>query len=78
MSPATRMRRRITVLLHMVTAFTVMILLAQLWLFTVALDAMQSPEAPAAVVVAALVASLPGFAAVYILIRYFLRAEEQH
>ena len=78
MSPTTRMRRRITVVLHMVMAFTVMILLAQLWLFTVALDAMQSREASAAVVVAALVVSLLGFAAVYILIRYFLRAEEQH
>lgn len=78
MSPTTRMRSRITVVLHMVMAFTVTILLAQLWLFTVALDAMESHEASPAIVVAALVFSLLGSSAIYILIRYFLRAEEHH
>ena len=37
MSPKVRLRQRIRVVLNMVMAFVVMILLAQLWLFTVTL-----------------------------------------
>ena len=57
------------VILNMVTAFVVMILLAQLWLFTVAVDA--APRIAAA----ALVCSLAGLAAVFALIRFFFKAE---
>lgn len=75
MSPTVRMRHRISVVLHMVMAFIVTILLAQLWLFTVALDAMESREASAAVAIAALIFSILGCGAVWALIRFFLRAE---
>ena len=63
------------VVLNMVTAFVVMILLAQLWLFTVTLDAMESRAAPAQVAIAALVCSFVGCAAVWALIRFFLKSE---
>jgi hypothetical protein len=53
----------------MVTAFVVMILLTQLWLFSVAVDA--APKIAAA----ALLCSLAGLAAVFALIRFFLKAE---
>jgi hypothetical protein len=78
MSPKVRKRHRISVVLHMVMAFIVTILLAQLWLFTAALDAMESREAPAAVTIAALICSLLGCAAIWALIRFFLRAEEHN
>jgi hypothetical protein len=57
------------VILNMVTAFVVMILLTQLWLFSVAVDA--APKIAAA----ALLFSLAGLAAVFALIRFFLKAE---
>jgi len=57
------------VILNMVTAFVVMILLTQLWLFSVAVDA--APKTAAA----ALLCSLAGLAAVFALIRFFLKAE---
>jgi hypothetical protein len=57
------------VVLNMVTAFVVMILLAQLWLFTVALDA--APRIAAA----ALICSLAGLTAIFVLIRFFLKTE---
>ena len=69
MSPKVRLRQRMRVMLNMVTAFVIMILLTQLWLFTVALDA--APKIAAA----ALICSLAGLAAVVALIRFFLRAE---
>jgi heme/copper-type cytochrome/quinol oxidase subunit 4 len=69
MSPKVRLRQRMRVILNMVTAFVIMILLTQLWLFTVALDA--APK----IAGAALVCSLAGLAAVFALIRFFLRAE---
>ena len=78
MSPKVRIRHRISVVLHMAMAFIVTILLAQLWLFTVALDAMENRDASATVAIAALVCSLLGFAAVWALIRFFFRAEEQN
>jgi hypothetical protein len=57
------------VVLNMVTAFVVMILLTQLWLFNVALDA--APKIAAA----ALICSLAGLAAIFVLIRFFLKTE---
>jgi hypothetical protein len=57
------------VVLQMVMAFVVMILLAQLWLFTVTLDAMESHGASLTVAIAALVFSFLGCAAVWVLIR---------
>ena len=60
----------------MVMAFVIMILLAQLWLFTVTLDAMETRGASAQVAVAALLCSFMGCAAVWSLIGFFLRAEE--
>jgi hypothetical protein len=61
------------VVLHMVMAFVVVILFAQLWLFTVTLDAVEARGVSSQVVVAALVCSLTGCAAVWALIRYLLR-----
>ena len=55
MSPRVRLRQRMSVVLHMVMAFVIMILLAQLWLFTVTLEAMETGEASTNVVIAALV-----------------------
>jgi hypothetical protein len=59
------------VVLHMVMAFVMMILLAQLWLFTVTLDAMESRGASLNVAIAALIFSFLGCAAVWALIRQF-------
>lgn len=75
MSPKVRLRQRIRVVLHMVMAFVTMILLAQLWLFTVTLDAMETRGAPSQTAIAALICSSLGCAAVWALIRFFLRAE---
>ena len=69
MSPKVRLRQRMRVILNMVTAFVVMILLTQLWLFTIALDA--TPKIAAT----ALLCSLAALTAVFILIRFFLTAE---
>ena len=69
MSPKVRLRQRMRVVLNMVTAFVLMILLTQLWLFTVALDA--APKIAAA----ALICSLAGLAAIFVLIRFFLKTE---
>ena len=69
MSPKVRLNQRMRVILNMVTAFVVMILLTQLWLFSVAVDA--APRIAAA----ALLCSLAGLAAVFALIRFFLKAE---
>ena len=77
MSPRVRMRLRMQVVLHMVMAFVVALLMAQLWLFSVTLEAMESYSASASIVVATLVCSLLACAGVWSLIRYFLRAEAQ-
>jgi hypothetical protein len=69
MNPKVRLNQRMRVILNMVTAFVVMILLTQLWLFSVAVDA--APKTAAA----ALLCSLVGLAAVFALIRFFLKAE---
>ena len=76
MSPKVRLRQRVRVVLHMVMAFVIMILLAQLWLFTVTLDAMENGRASTTVAIAALVCSLGGSTAVWLMIRLFLRAED--
>lgn len=78
MSPKGRMRLRMKVVLNMVMAFVVAILLAQLWLFTVTLDAMESHEASLSIVAVTLVGSGLGCAVIWALIRFFLRAEAQH
>jgi hypothetical protein len=77
MTPKVRLRQRMQVVLHMVMAFVVAILLAQLWLFTVTLEAMESHTASLSIVSAALACSALGCAAVWALIRFFLRAEAQ-
>jgi hypothetical protein len=69
------MRNRQKVVLHMVMAFVIMILLAQLSLFTITLDAMENREATRAVAITALAFSFMGSAAVWALIRFFLGTE---
>ena len=76
MSPKVRLRQRIRVVLHMVMAFVVVILLAQLWLFTVTLEAIENREASITVAIVALTCSFLGSAAIWGMIRLFLRAEE--
>ena len=77
MTSKIRLRQRMQVVLHMVMAFVVAILLAQLWLFTVTLEAMESHTASVTIVTAALACSTLGCAAICALIRFFLRAEAQ-
>ena len=76
MSPKAHMRQRVRVVLHMVMGFVIMILLAQLWLFTVTLDAMENRHASVTVLIVAMICSLIGCAAVWAMLRLFLRAEE--
>jgi hypothetical protein len=75
-SPKVRLRQRMRVVLHMVMGFVIMILFAQLWLFTVTLDAMENQDTSVKVVLVALICSLVGCGAVWALLRLFLRAEE--
>jgi hypothetical protein len=60
----------------MVTAFITAILLGQLWLFTVTLDAMENSSASMTIVVAATLCSLVASSAVWVLIRFFLTTEQ--
>jgi hypothetical protein len=76
MSPKTHRQQRLNVLLQMVTAFITVILLGQLWLFTVALDAMESAAVSTTVAMAAAVCSLLACGAVWVLIRFFLNTEQ--
>ena len=76
MSPKVRLRQRMRVVLHMVMGFVIMILFAQLWLFTVTLDAMENQDTSVKVVLVALICSLVGCGAVWALLRLFLHAEE--
>ena len=76
MSPKVRLRQRIRVVLHMVMAFVVVILLGQLWLFTVTLEAIENREASMTVAIGALICSFLGCGAIWAMIRLFLRAEE--
>lgn len=77
MSPKVRLRHRMKVVLNMVMAFVVAILMAQLWLFTATLDAMESHEASLSIVGVTLVCSFLGSVAIWALIRFFLRSEAQ-
>jgi hypothetical protein len=76
MSPEVHRRNRLNVLLQMVTAFITAILLGQLWLFTVTLDAMENSSASMTIVVAATLCSLVASSAVWVLIRFFLTTEQ--
>ena len=76
MSPTTRVRDRMKVVLQMVMALIAVILLVQLWLFTVALDAMENGSASIGVAVATVFCSFAACVAVWMLIRFFLRTEQ--
>jgi hypothetical protein len=65
------------VLLQMVTALIAAILLGQLWLFTLTLDAMESHSVSANVGIIAAICSFAACGAVWGLIRFFLRAEAE-
>jgi phosphate/sulfate permease len=75
MSPRVRLRDRLNVVLQMVTALITAILLGQLWLFTITLDAMENGAVPTGVAAAAVVCSVLACAAIWMLIRFFLRTE---
>jgi formate/nitrite transporter FocA (FNT family) len=75
MSPQVQVRNRMNVVLQMVMAIIAAILLAQLWLFTVTLDAMENHAVSMNVAVAAVVCSVLACAAIWMLIRFFLRTE---
>ena len=76
MSPQVRVRHRMNVVLQMVMAIISAILLGQLWLFTVTLDAMENHAVSMNVAIAAVVCSLMACSAVWMLIRFFLRTEQ--
>lgn len=75
MSPGIQKRNRLNVVLQMVTALITAILLGQLWLFTVTLDAMESSTVSISVAIAAAVCSLLACGTVWVLIRFFLSTE---
>ena len=75
MSPGIQKRNRLNVVLQMVTALITAILLGQLWLFTVTLDAMESSSVSISVAIAAAVFSLLACGTVWVLIRFFLSTE---
>jgi hypothetical protein len=60
----------------MVTALIVAILLAQLWLFTVTLEAMENGSVSGTVSIAATSCSLVACGSIWMLIRFFLRTEQ--
>jgi hypothetical protein len=70
------MRQRVRVVLHMVMGFVIMILFAQLWLFTITLDAMVNRHTSVMVLIVALICSFIGCGAIWAMLRLFLRAEE--
>jgi cytochrome bd-type quinol oxidase subunit 2 len=76
MKPGIQQRRRMIVVLQMVTALITAILLGQLWLFTVTLEAMENPAASMSVAVAAAVCSILACGSVWVLIRFFLNTEQ--
>jgi cytochrome bd-type quinol oxidase subunit 2 len=69
-------RNRMNVVLQMVTMLITAILLGQLWLFTVTLDAMETPAASMSIAIAAVVCSLVACGAGWVLIRFFLSTEQ--
>ena len=76
MSPRVQRRHRMNVVLQMVMALITAILLGQLWLFTVTLDAMESSTVSTSVAIAATVCSILACGSVWLLIRFFLNAEQ--
>jgi hypothetical protein len=76
MNPVAQTRKRMNVVLQMVTALITAILLGQLWLFTVTLDVMEIPSVSISVAVAAAVCSLLACGSVWVLIRFFLNTEQ--
>jgi hypothetical protein len=76
MTPRTRARDRLNVVLQMVTTLIVAILLGQLWLFTAALDAMETSTVSSLSITVA-VCSLGACVVVWTLIRFFLRTERE-
>ncbi len=76
MSPQAKQRQRVSIVLNMVMAFVVILLLGQLWLFTLTLDAVQSEDSSDKIWIAALTCSTLVCSAVWGLIRFFLRAEK--
>lgn len=76
MNPQIHRQRRMNVVLQMVTALVTALLLCQLWLFTVTLDAMQNAATSATVALAATVCSLVACGAVWVLIRFFVITEQ--
>jgi len=76
MSPGIRVRQRLNAVLAMVTALITAILLGQLWLFTVTLEAMENGAVPSRVAGAAALFSLLACGAIWMLIRFFLRMEQ--
>jgi hypothetical protein len=76
MSPKVRIRHRLNVVLQMVTALITAMLLGQLWLFTITLEAMENGAMPSTVAAAAAACSLLACSAIWMLIRFFLRVEQ--
>jgi len=77
MSPRVRLRHRMSVVLHMVMAFIITLLLGQLWLFTVTIEAIGDRGLSATTATVAVSCSLLACSAIWALIRLFLRAENQ-
>jgi len=75
MSPRVRVRHRLNVVLQMVTALITAILLGQLWLFTITLEAMENGAVPSRVAGTAAACSFLACGSVWMLIRFFLRME---
>jgi hypothetical protein len=76
MNAKARIRDRMNVALQMIMAFIAAILLVQLWLFTVALDAMENGSVPLTVSAATILCSLVACVATWMLIRLFLNTEQ--
>jgi hypothetical protein len=66
----------LNIVLQMVTALITAILLGQLWLFTITLEAMENGAVPPAVPAAAAACSLLACGSIWMLIRFFLRTEQ--
>ena len=64
------------VILQMVMTLIAAILLTQLWLFTIALDAMESEAVSATVAIAAAICSFLACGTVWLLIRFFVNTEQ--
>ena len=76
MNPRVHVRHRLNIVLQMVTTLITAILLGQLWLFTITLDAMENGSVSTTVAAGAAVCSLLGCVAIWMLIRFFLRTEQ--